>query len=57
MQCLAQDAIEEVELWEEVTRAQAAAMMARVCAAQEEGMTQEKAALLATAHEEAARVT
>jgi hypothetical protein len=57
MQCLAWDAAEVVELWDEVTRAWAAVVMVRARAAQAEGMVQEKAVLLATAHDEAAGVT
>jgi uncharacterized protein HemY len=57
MQCLAWDAAEVVELWDEVTRARAAVVMVRARAAQAEGMVREKAVLLATAHDEAAGVT
>jgi hypothetical protein len=46
-----------MELWEEVTRVQAAAVMVRVRAAQAEGMVREKIALLATTHGEAVEVT
>jgi hypothetical protein len=41
------------ELQKEVIRAQAAAVMVGACIAQAEGMAQEKAMLLATAHDEA----
>jgi hypothetical protein len=57
IQCLAWDAAEVVELWDEVTRARAAVVMVRARAAQAEGMVREKAVLLATAHDEAAGVT
>jgi hypothetical protein len=57
MQRLAQDAAEVTEHWEEVTRAQVTAVMARSRASQAEGMAWEKAVLLATAHDEAAGVT
>jgi hypothetical protein len=40
IQDLTQDAAEVVELWEVVTQAQAAAIMARACAAQAEGIAQ-----------------
>jgi hypothetical protein len=57
MQCLAQDATEVAELWEEVTRAQAATIMVRARAAQVEGMAWVKAALLATTHDEVVEAT
>jgi hypothetical protein len=57
VQQLAWDTTEVMELWEEVTRVQAAAVMVRVRAAQAEGMVWEKIALLATTHGEAVEVT
>jgi hypothetical protein len=45
------------ELQEEVTQVQAIAIMAGARAAKVEGMAQEKVALLATAHDEAAGAT
>jgi hypothetical protein len=57
MQCLAQDATEVVELQEEVTQVQAAAIMVKARATQAEGMAQEKTALLVTAHSEVVEAT
>jgi hypothetical protein len=56
MQHVAQDAA-EVAKRQEVIQAQAVAIMARARVAEAEGMAWEKAALLATSHDEAARVT
>jgi hypothetical protein len=57
MQHLARGVAEVAELREEVTRAQATVVMVRAHAAQVEGMAWEKDVLLATAHDEVARVT
>jgi hypothetical protein len=56
MQRIAQDAAEVAKL-QEVTQVQAVAIMARSRATEAEGMAWEKAALLATSHDEVARVT
>jgi hypothetical protein len=57
MQCVAQDVVEVAELQKEVTRAQVAAVMARACTAQAEGMAREKTTLLVTTLGEVVEVT
>jgi hypothetical protein len=57
MQHLARDTTEMAELQEEVTGAQAAAIMVRACATQVERIVREKTVVLVTAHGEAIEVT
>jgi xanthine/CO dehydrogenase XdhC/CoxF family maturation factor len=52
MQHLARDVTEMAELQEEVTRAQAVAVMAEVIATQAESMAREKTVMLVTSHGE-----
>jgi hypothetical protein len=57
VQCLAQDMAEMAELQEEVTQAQAAALLAGARAAHAKGVAREKTMLLVTTRGEAAEVT